>query len=134
MSLGRVVVRTLPAVLSSLLLAGCSGSPSDSPVLTAEMPLHLAEHLNAAVIEGSELPVGGPESIAWNFDEPQPDWSAWSMAESRNPMPVAFTDGALRVIVTDADRTVLRGRPLSGAGIYTDLPGLLSAPNKGVLL
>ena len=40
----------LPATLLSLTLVSCSGSPSDSTVLTADMPLHLEEHLDEAVI------------------------------------------------------------------------------------
>ncbi len=39
MSFGRVVSRTLPVAFLTLPLLSCSGSPPDSPVLTAEMPL-----------------------------------------------------------------------------------------------
>jgi len=136
MSFGRVVSRILPAALLALLLVNCSGSPSDSPVLTADMPLHLEEHLDAATIEGSELPADGPESIVWRFDEPQPGWRAFSVAESRNPMQAMRTDDALRVILTDADisrRSATDGDP-AGAGIYTDFPGLLTLEPAHILV
>ena len=104
---------------------GCAPGESNSPVLQADMPLHLEEHLDASVIEGSELPAEASEPIGWSFDEPQPDWRAFSVAESRNPMQGTRTDDALRVILTDADRSAAVGTWL-GAGIYTDFPGLLT--------
>ncbi len=52
----------------------CSGPESDQPLLTAEVPLHLEEHLDAAKIVGSEVPKDVPEAIEWRFDKPQPDW------------------------------------------------------------
>ncbi|MCZ6755926.1 MAG: sulfatase [Gemmatimonadetes bacterium] len=124
MNLARAVSRIVPATLLTFPLVHCSGRPSDSPVLTADMPLHLEDHLEAAVIEGSELPVDSPESIVWSFDEPQPDWRAFSVAESRNPMQGTRTDDAQRVIVTDADS--VDDDDWVGAGIYTDSPGLLT--------
>ncbi|MEE9184600.1 MAG: hypothetical protein V3U39_09015, partial [Acidimicrobiia bacterium] len=74
MSFGRAVSRTLAVTLLTLPLVSCSGSPSDSPVLTADMPLHLEEHLETATIEGSEVPAAVPQPIEWRFDEPQPEW------------------------------------------------------------
>jgi hypothetical protein len=68
MSFGRVVCRILPVIMWTLPLLSCSGSPSDSPVLTAEMPLHLEEHLDAATIVGSEVPSEVPQPIEWRFD------------------------------------------------------------------
>ena len=103
---------------------GCAPGDAGPAVLTAEMPLHLEERLDAATIVGSELPAEAPEPIVWSFDEPQPDWKAFSVAESRNPMQGTRTDDALRVILTDADRSAAVG-PFRVAGIYTDFPGLL---------
>ncbi len=74
MNLARAVSRIVPATLLTFPLVHCSGSPSDSPVLTADMPLHLEDHLDAATVVGSEVPADGPESVVWRFDEPQPDW------------------------------------------------------------
>ena len=44
MSYGRTPLRIAAATLLGLPLVSCSGSPSGSPVLTAEMPLRLDEH------------------------------------------------------------------------------------------
>ncbi len=120
----RRLIPRAGALFALLAAAGCGSSGSDAPVLTADMPLHLEEHVDAAVIEGSELPADGPESVVWRFDEPQPDWRSFSVAESRNPRQVTRTDDALRVYVTAADR-VAGEEDWVGAGIHTDSPGLL---------
>ena len=72
--LGRVASLIFPTTVLSLALASCSGSPSGSTVLTADMPLHLEQHLDAATIVGSEVPVDAPTVMEWHFDEPQEDW------------------------------------------------------------
>ncbi len=61
----------LLALVLALICAGCDSGPAP---LTAEMPLHLEDHLDAATIEGSEVPADLPEPVEWRFDEPQPDW------------------------------------------------------------
>ncbi|MEE9473849.1 MAG: sulfatase-like hydrolase/transferase [Acidimicrobiia bacterium] len=104
---------------AGVLCLGCGGPAP----LTVDMPLHLEDHLDAAVIEGSELPADGPESIVWRFDEPQPNWESFSAVESRNTGQATRTDDALRIVMTDADRVA--GQDRVGAGIYTDSPGLL---------
>ncbi|MEE9500679.1 MAG: hypothetical protein V3V48_01265, partial [Candidatus Aminicenantaceae bacterium] len=48
-----VMFLTLVIILLGL---SCSGPESDQPLLTAELPLHLEDHLEAATIEGSEVP------------------------------------------------------------------------------
>ena len=40
------------------------------------MPLHLEEHLDAAVIVGSEVSADLLQPVEWRFDEPQRGWSA----------------------------------------------------------
>jgi arylsulfatase A-like enzyme len=121
MSLGRVVSQILPVALLTLPLLSCSGSPSDSPVLTADMPLHLEEHLDVATIEGSEVPEEVPSPIEWRFDEPQPDWKlAVPSNPTMKPADVARTDDALRVTLTEANRFA-RWESLV-VGIYIDLP------------
>ena len=74
MTFGRAPFRIFPATVLSLALVSCSGSPSGSTVLTADMPLHLEDHLDAATVVGSEVPDDIPEPVEWLFDEPQPDW------------------------------------------------------------
>ncbi|MCZ6515411.1 MAG: hypothetical protein O6850_06075, partial [Acidobacteria bacterium] len=53
------------------ILASCETGPKP---LTADLPLHLEEHLDAASIEGSEVPADVPSAVEWRFDKPQPDW------------------------------------------------------------
>jgi hypothetical protein len=102
MSSGRVVSRILPVALWTFPLLSCSGSPSDSPVLTADMPLHLEDHLDAATIVGSEVPAKLPEPIEWRFDEPQPEWQA---PAHRNPYipPLQMTqaEDVLRITLSE---------------------------------
>ncbi len=119
MMLGRSLSLILPAALLSLPVIGCSGSPSDSPVLTAEMPLHLEDHLEAAVVVGSEVPVEVPEAVEWRFDEPQPEWASARLPPTLTPVQTRTPD-ALRLSVEEANRLPF-GNLLGGA-IYVDLP------------
>ena len=64
-------------VVASLMVpfwTACSDPVSDAVVLTAELPLHLEDHLDMATIQGSEVPADLPEAVEWRFDAPQPDW------------------------------------------------------------
>ena len=62
----------LPATVLSVALVSCTGSQSGAPVLTAEMPLLLEEHLDVATIVGSEVSEDERgTSIVWDFSEPQ---------------------------------------------------------------
>ena len=67
------IIRIASFSLATLLgfsLGGCQDAPAP---LTAEVPLHLEDHLGAAVITGSEVPSDVPEAVEWRFDEPQAD-------------------------------------------------------------
>ena len=68
----RVVSRILPVTLLTLPLVHCSGSPPDSLILTAEVPLHLEEHVDAATLVGSEVPADVPAAVEWRFDGTRP--------------------------------------------------------------
>ncbi|MCH7857994.1 MAG: hypothetical protein IIB37_14685 [Gemmatimonadetes bacterium] len=116
MSFGRAPSRIFPATVLGLTLVSCSGSPSGSAVLTADMPLHLERHLDAATIVGSEVPADVPTVMEWHFDEPQEDWKPvvpWN--PTMDPVEVTQLDDALRVTLTD--RTTIprqrKGRPRS---------------------
>ncbi len=123
MSFGRVVSRILPATLLTLPLVSCSGSPSDSPVLTADVPLHLEDHLDAATIVGSEVPAEVPEAVEWRFDEPQPDWKPLvPRSAAMKPVQMASTDDALRLTLTEANRLPWRSDGSVWGSIYVDLP------------
>ena len=62
-SSGLLVRRLSVAAVAclSVLLTGCTDPVSDAVVLTADLPLHLEDHLDAATIAGSEVPAD-PES------------------------------------------------------------------------
>jgi arylsulfatase A-like enzyme len=101
---------------------GCSGPSADSTVLSAEMPLHLEDHLDAAVIEGSEPPdISASEDAAeWLFAEAQPGWRPARPTDPRwEPVGPVQTDGALRLPLNQRHRVV--GQRLHGA-IYVELP------------
>jgi arylsulfatase A-like enzyme len=120
MMLARPLSRVLPAALLSLAVISCSGSPSDSPVLTAEVPLHLEEHLDAATVLGSEVPVEVPAALEWHFDEPQSEWQPTVPWNPTVEAPrVTYTEGALRVTLTERTRGP-SGRPRGGLSL--DLP------------
>ena len=97
--------RIFPATVLGLTLVSCSGSPSGSTVLTADMPLHLEQRLDVATIVGSEVPADAPTVMEWQFDEPQEDWKPvvpWDT--TRGPVEVTQLDDALRVTLTDGTR------------------------------
>ena len=118
MCFGSAATRIFPVTVLSLALASCSGSSSGSTVLTADMPLHLEDHLEAATIVGSVVPAEGPSPVEWRFDEPQPDWKPTvPLGPSSEPAQLTRVDDALRVTVTDTTRS---GNPRGG--LYIDLP------------
>ncbi len=125
MSFGRVVSQVLPVALLTLPLLSCSGSPSDARVLTAEQPLHLEDHLEAATIVGSQVPEDLPATMEWRFDEAQPEWKA---PAHRNPyippLQMVQTEDALRITLSKAHRDSRgEGDRLHG-DIYVPLPDL----------
>ncbi len=106
------------ALVLAFICAGCETGPAP---LTAEMPLHLEEHLDAATIVGSEVPEDIPQAVEWSFDEPQPDWKP---APPRDPsaqrVKVSRTVDALRMMLREPPRSNWIAR--APDGIYIDLP------------
>ena len=122
MSFGPAVSRIFPATALGLALVSCSGSPSGSTVLTADMPLHLEDHLEAATIIGSEVPADVPQPVEWRFDEPQPNWRpATPIGGLWEPVRPVRVDDALRLPLSAANRDP--ESYLDGT-IYTALPDL----------
>jgi arylsulfatase A-like enzyme len=119
----RSLIRRSSLVAASLVLAlaaGCA-DPAAVRVLTADMPLHLEDYLDAATIEGSELPATIPEPVEWRFDEPQPDWKPAQPLNPRSvPAQMERTGDALRVTASEAGDRQPNGvlNPI----IYVDLP------------
>jgi arylsulfatase A-like enzyme len=105
------------ALASALLIAACGRSPKPV-VLTADMPLHLEDHLDTARIEGSELPTTSPAPVEWRFSDPQPDWKP-ALSGVVKAAQVERVQDALRVTLTEGSRNP--NGSLTG-GIYIDLP------------
>jgi len=107
-----------------LMVFACSGPESEQPLLTAELPLHLEEHLDDARIEGSEVPEDLPVPIEWRFDEPQPDWKpAKPIPPNMAAVKPIRIEDALRLPLTIKSRIDDRRPRLLGA-IHVALPDL----------
>ena len=118
MTFGPAACRIFPATVLGLTLVSSSCSPSGSTVLTADMPLHLEDHLEAATIVGSDVPAEVPSPVEWSFDEPQLDWKPTvPLGPPSKPAQLTRTDDALRVTLTDTTRY-----RSPGGGLYIDLP------------
>ena len=121
--LDRARFRVGSAVVAASLGLGCAGSGGDDSALSADVPLHLEEHLESATLTGSEVPELLPEAIEWRFDQPQPEWRAPAHRNpSIPPLELTRTDDALRVTLTEAHRDPREDR-LHG-DIYVPLPEL----------
>jgi len=104
-----------------LMAFSCSGPESDKPLLTADVPLHLEEHLDAARIEGSEVPEDIPAPVEWRFDKPQadrkpakpipPQWAAKSGLGSSNR-------ASKRVFVASFSHETNTFHPLKTTGFF----------------
>lgn len=114
---------TVAGCLAALLSTSCGAVESGPAVLTAEVPLHLEEHLKAARIEGSEVSAQLPKPVEWRFDQPQPDWKpAVPLNPAIKPVSLLRTQDALRMMLTDANKNPNNPNSLVG-GFYVDLPG-----------
>ena len=95
-------------------------SLQDQPLLTAELPLHLEQHLDAARIVGSEVPEDVPSVVEWRFDEPQSEWRpAKPISAQWEAVKPVRVDDALRLPLTARNRA--DGPRLIGQ-IFVDLP------------
>ena len=116
-----VAALALSVLLPLFLLTACQHGPAP---LTAEVPLHLEDHLAAAVITGSEVPSDVPAAVEWRFDEPQPDWKLLvPLVRSVKPARVKRTQDSLRITLTkETDYKEWDGRPELSGGVYVNLP------------
>jgi carboxypeptidase Q len=106
----------------TLMALSCSGPESDQPILTAELPLHLEEHLNDARIDGSEVPNDLPAPVEWNFDEPQPGWKAVGpLFSEEGAVRLETTEDALRIHFSEEANRTKNSKMING-GVYIDLP------------
>ncbi len=118
--LGSVLVRFVMGVAVIISISACGGSRA--AVLTADMPLHLEDHLDAATVVGSELPKTIPATVEWRFDQPQPDWKATPLWNPPYGAPtLSRTADALRITLTDRVRISQPPGALAGV-IHVDVP------------
>ena len=118
----RAVHKTTAASIVGLLtLMGCSDRGGTT--LAVERPLHLGDHLDQAVVEGSDPPTETPAAMEWRFDGGEPGWRAFDHYDPPIPAPAfAAVDGAYQVSLTEANHDP-RGWGLHGE-ILVDLPQL----------
>ncbi|MDA2928455.1 hypothetical protein MYX84_00665 [Acidobacteria bacterium AH-259-O06] len=116
----RTLRWTAPLFALLSIFASCERGPTP---LTAHVPLHLEDHLDAATIEGSEVPAELPEAAEWGFDEPHPDWKpVVPLDPARKPVQATRTQDALRLVLSEANSGVFPWGPGLLGGIYVDLP------------
>jgi len=103
----------------ALIVFSCSGPESDQPILTAEVPLHLEEHLKTAIVTASEVAEDLPQSVLWSFEEEMPEWKVLPLGDKFEPTKVSRTDDALRM--TLGRRKEEKAKWAAGA-LYVDVP------------
>ena len=114
----NMVIFTLPIMLMAF---SCSRPEPEQPVLTANVPLHLEEHIDDARIEGCEAREDLLTPVEWGFSELQQGWKPLvPLQPSFKPAQVTYPDGALRVTISEVNRPP--GLPVLMGCIYTDLP------------
>jgi arylsulfatase A-like enzyme len=123
---------TLSSLLLLALATSCTEKEPGPQPLSAERPLHLEEHLDAATIEGSEVPEELLEPMEWRFDESQPAWNPayWGFTNRRLTIRntastelarLRQTEEALQLLIREENRD--SDGELVGA-LYVDLPDL----------
>jgi len=113
--------RILGLSLFLLAIAGCGRPSPGDRALTAVTPLHLEERLDAARIDGSEVPKDIPEDAVWRFGEGLQGWAGAVLYLDQPKVPsAAHADDALRLTLTRENRNRWGFRV--GAA-YIQLPG-----------
>jgi len=115
-----VMILTLVLTLLSL---SCSGPESEQPVLRAEVPLHLEEHIDDARIEGSEVPKDALAAVEWDFTKPQPDWKVvipWR--KDIKPLQMTQAEDSLHLVLNEATKRPESSRGGHFGGIWVDVP------------
>ena len=114
------LVMLLAALSSLLTLTACQNGPIP---LSAEVPLHLEDHLDTAIITGSDVPGDVPEPVEWRFDEPQPDWKpVVPLLSSVEPAKISRTDNSMRITLNEAHDYKRRNRTFLNGAVYINVP------------
>jgi arylsulfatase A-like enzyme len=123
LSFPPAVVRATSALVVVGGLCACSGGKPHA-VLAAPI-LHLADHLDRAVVTTAAAPMTAREQRRWGFADPQADWRPLTTADAPwiAPATLETVQGALRVSVSQPEP---QRSLLWIGGLKTDLePGLL---------
>ena len=113
----------LLTILAGLVATDCSRVAVEGSPLTADVPLHLEDHLDVAAVGGSDVPDDLLAPIEWRFDEPQPDWRpSIPLVEGFEPAAASRGDGSMGFSLTEGNRNP-RNRRLAGT-IYVGLDDL----------
>jgi arylsulfatase A-like enzyme len=108
-----------PLLLMVIGLAGCGPAGPDR-TLTAEVPLHLEEHLEQASVTGSQVPMEVPRPVEWDFAQPRPEWLAVPLREFPfEPTQLVRTDDALRVTLGKSKK---KDNKYSLGAVYVEVP------------
>jgi arylsulfatase A-like enzyme len=103
-----------------------------APILSADLPLHLEEHLAAATIDGSALPENPPEPVEWGPGALHSQWRrAYPFELTTEPARVVRISDGLRLDFTEQNRD--SEGDLVG-GVYVDVPGWSASEFAYVLL
>ena len=115
-------ILVLALSLGLLALGGCNAPASKDRALTAEVPLHLEDHLDIARIEGSEVPKDLPEPLEWRFDHDGQGWKATiPLRPGLKKIQASHHDDALRMTLTKDSVTAWGNRV---GTVHVELAGL----------
>jgi arylsulfatase A-like enzyme len=98
----------MPAKCFAFLLAlcmiaafGCQGRGPTEQALSADVPLHLEDHIDAARIEGCEVPTDIPEVFEWRFSKDMRGWKATvPLRPGMKKIKATYHEDALRLTLT----------------------------------
>jgi arylsulfatase A-like enzyme len=111
------------AILSAALAASCAGPTEDRPVLSADRPIHLEEHLDRAKVDGSEPSENLPAPVEWRFDRPRTDWAPIvPLRMSALPVRTEQLSDALCLVLDARAREPRSDTDRFSGGIITGLP------------
>ena len=103
-----------------MALAACQTGP---PPLTADIPLHLEEHLDQAIVTGSAAPANPPSQVEWRFDEPQPDWKPVKpLQDYIAAVRMSRTEEGLVLHIDESNDFKGRDKPNLIGALYAELP------------
>jgi hypothetical protein len=108
-SIGRTAA-TLGLLSLSLIATNCAEPASGPVVLTADVPLHLEEHLAEAIVSSSAAPEDRLRPVTWQFDNPDSVLRVKPWPE-REAARAELVGGALRFTLDEGTLGQVGGGP-----------------------